>query len=144
MDDGESTAEEATTHTTDSDETDGERRSTPVGGGAPLSLQLTDFSNHLGIVIEPDADDDGGSGSVTLVDPDALVHVASEEDTYGWEAELDRKISTGLFPRPDGEVCCYDQFEYRRANGNKRNLLHRVFSSISHSAKDARLEARRH
>lgn len=81
---------------------------------------FTDFSNLLGIsltneVITP----------VTVVDSGSYTTSGSVGDMYGWEAELDRKVSYGV---SSTGVCECDEFGYRRANGSKRNLLHRVFS----------------
>ncbi len=107
---------------------------------SPPDLEFTDFSNHLGIMIEPDGDTD--IASVTVVDTDTVVDTTDKGDMYGWEAELDRKISNGLFSTTSGSVCCCEQYQYRRANGAKRSLLHRVFSNMANTSKDETLTSR--
>ena len=97
-------------------------------------LHFSDFSNHLGIHLEPDFDDDGGS-VVTAVDPECLSRVTAGDDTYGWEAELSRKISGEALPAQHGPCCC-TRCQYRRASGYRRGLLHRVFN-LSHASKQA-------
>jgi hypothetical protein len=87
---------------------------------APTSSCLTDFSNYLGVSIVDD-DNNYDDASVTMVDSEAFSRMQSVEDLYGWDAELNRKTDHG--------VCACDQFQYRRAGGSKRSLLHRVFSS---------------
>ncbi|KAI1343794.1 hypothetical protein F5Y15DRAFT_178628 [Xylariaceae sp. FL0016] len=82
---------------------------------------LTDFSNFLGITHI--ADDDGTS--VTVVDPEAFTRVGSEDDLYGWEAELNRKMSCTEAETP----CDYHHYHLPRVDSGKRGLLHRVFST---------------
>jgi hypothetical protein len=81
---------------------------------------FTDFSNLLGISLM-----DEEIVPVTVVDSGSYTASDSVGDMYGWEAELDRKVSYGI---SSTGVCDCDEFGYRRANGSKRNLLHRVFS----------------
>jgi hypothetical protein len=85
------------------------------------SPSFTDFSSFLDVSTL-----DGGynTTSITVVGSDASAQ--SSEDLYGWEAELDRKVKCGI---TNTDVCKCGEFEYRRANGSKRGLLHRVFSS---------------
>ncbi|KAK8133737.1 hypothetical protein PG984_005749 [Apiospora sp. TS-2023a] len=80
------------------------------------SCFLTDVSNYLTVQSQLEEDD----ASVTVVDSDAYSRTSSMEDLYGWEAELDRKLGC--------DVSKYNHFEYRRADGAKRSLLHRVFN----------------
>lgn len=88
-------------------------------------LHFTDFSNHLGIHLEPDFDDDGSV--VTVVDSEVPSHLTPGDDLYGWEAELDRKTSEKAPPAHGESCCCADIRHYRRAGGCRRSLLHRVF-----------------
>ncbi|KAI1846577.1 hypothetical protein JX265_010696 [Neoarthrinium moseri] len=89
---------------------------------APTPPSLTDFSNYLGISIMDEVCDDS---SVTLAGSETYSRVQSVDDLYGWEAELTRKVSCGIAAT---NACHCDSFDYRRANGHKRSLLHRVFS----------------
>jgi len=102
----------------------------PAASTSP-ACELTDFSNHLGII---EAADDGDA-SVTVVDSDAFSHVADDDDMYGWEAELDRKATNGP-PAATGSLCYCHKFQYRRADGGRRNLIHRVFSRGPRSGAD--------
>ncbi|KAK7980418.1 hypothetical protein PG989_012875 [Apiospora arundinis] len=83
---------------------------------------LTDVSNYLSAHSQHEEDD----ASVTVVDSDAYSRTSSMEDLYGWEAELDRKLGCGM--SNSVQVCKCNHFEYRRADGAKRSLLHRVFN----------------
>ncbi|KAL8365819.1 hypothetical protein RB595_004545 [Gaeumannomyces hyphopodioides] len=90
---------------------------------SPL-LDFTDFSNHLGI----DLDSPNGS-CTTVVDPSANTNPAeAESDTYGWEAELDRRQCCIISPtsNPGGSA----ESHSRQPCVAKRSLLHRVLSSI--------------
>jgi hypothetical protein len=77
----------------------------------PLSLDLSDVSDcvdmSLGVT-------HSNASSLTVCVAEACCRAASEEDLYGWEAELDRKVSSSTIPR--------------RSTPLKRNLLQRVFS----------------
>lgn len=76
----------------------------------PLQIHMmTDFSWHLGDVIESNDDDD-------YINFNEVTALPVEDDLYGWEAELERKLAT--------EAC----FRYRRANGGTKNMVRRVFS----------------
>lgn len=110
---------------------DAEKDARKCGQPSPC---LTDFSNYLGVSIVDDDDDEDEENfddevSVTVVDSEAFSRMQSVEDLYGWEAALSRKPGCGI---SDHGVCdgC-DQFQYRRAGGSKRSLLHRVFSSTT-------------
>ncbi|OTA65154.1 hypothetical protein K449DRAFT_262192 [Hypoxylon sp. EC38] len=81
---------------------------------------LSDFSNYLGISQREEDD-----ASVTVVDSDAFMRANSDEDLYGWEAELDRKMKC----RISTDSTCPCQYEYQRTDGGRRSLLHRVFSA---------------
>ncbi|KAI1412452.1 hypothetical protein F5Y13DRAFT_47477 [Hypoxylon sp. FL1857] len=82
---------------------------------------LSDFSNYLGISHREEDDD----GSVTVVDSDTFMRNNSDDDVYGWEAELDRKMQCRV--STDSTYPCH--LEYQKADGCKRSLLHRVFST---------------
>ncbi len=101
------------------------------------ALSFTDFSNHLGIIM----DEGNNDVSVTVVDSDAFSHATNEDDVYGWEAELDRQVGPGI-SADDSGLCYCDEYQFRRANGGKRSLLHRVFS-ISNTSKDKPISKRR-
>lgn len=107
--------------------------STASAGTAPL--HLSDVSNHLGIIESPTivADDE----ILAVVNKDVMVTPVSEEDMYGWEAELDRKLTLG-YPPPNtlyayGDDVEYDGLHHHRhrhsgADMPKRGLLQRVLS----------------
>lgn len=88
-----------------------------------LSPSLSDLSCFLGDSV---LGEDYDGSSITVVDSEAYSHMQSTEDLYGWESELDRKVRCGI---KNTNVCTCDEFEYRRANGTKRGLLHRVLNS---------------
>lgn len=91
-------------------------------GGQLSPCFLTDFSNHLGISAGQEEDD----VSVTVVGSASYSRMGSSEDLYGWEAELEKKVKCGI---DNAEcLCSYGPLQYQRADGGKRNLLHRVFS----------------
>ncbi|KAK5660884.1 hypothetical protein OQA88_12255 [Cercophora sp. LCS_1] len=76
-------------------------------------LSMTDFSNHLNITFS-------GEFEAVAVLPSPVSEEYQptsnpDEDPYGWEAELDKKISCS-------------SVEFRRTGSAKRSLLHRVFS----------------
>ncbi|OTA88081.1 hypothetical protein M434DRAFT_126777 [Hypoxylon sp. CO27-5] len=81
---------------------------------------LSDFSNYLGISQREEDD-----ASVTVVDSDTFMRANSDDDLYGWEAELDRKMKC----RISTDSTCPCQYEYQRTDGGRRSLLHRVFSA---------------
>ncbi|KAI1495249.1 hypothetical protein F5X96DRAFT_1511 [Biscogniauxia mediterranea] len=83
---------------------------------------LSDFSNFLGISRLDDDDT-----SVTVVDPDTFSRANSVDDLYGWEAELDRKINCEVTTA--NTLCECHRCPYRRTDGGRRSLLHRVFST---------------
>lgn len=98
--------------------------------GTSLHLQLTDFSNHLGITMEATPTVVDEDEILAVVDTEAMVTPSSEDDMYGWEAELDRKLELG-FPVPPAPENLYTfdpNFEYRRSDLPKRGLLQRVLS----------------
>ncbi|KAK6084196.1 regulator of G-protein signaling [Seiridium cupressi] len=84
---------------------------------------FTDLSSFLDV---SNMDEDYDNTSVTVIGSDTYSATQSSEDLYGWEAELDRKVKCGIM---NTDVCKCDEYEYRRANGSRRGLLHRVFSS---------------
>lgn len=86
-------------------------------------LSMTDFSNHLNIAFGGGKFD---GGEAKCVSPVAYERVTPDQDPYGWEAELNRKFVASDF--------CPSAYQYRRAGGAKRSLLHRVFSLGPRSA----------
>jgi hypothetical protein len=110
---------------------------TPMSPKLPCGLK--DLSNLLGITIEPEIEQD----LITVIDPEAASLTTPDDDMYGWEAELDRKAQVGVpSPGPVDLYNCDEHLQYRRANGNKRSLLHRVFS-LGGSPRDVPLNERR-
>ncbi|KAI0595784.1 hypothetical protein F4775DRAFT_342498 [Biscogniauxia sp. FL1348] len=95
---------------------------TEVGTEIGTQSSLSDYSNFLGI---SRLDDD--NTSVTVVDPDVFSRANSVDDLYGWEAELDRKINCEVTTA--NTLCECHHCPYRRTDGGKRSLLHRVFST---------------
>ncbi|KAK1761300.1 hypothetical protein QBC47DRAFT_428646 [Echria macrotheca] len=76
-------------------------------------ISVTDFSNHLNITFDDDFDMSG-----TRLDAcprDFQRSGASDEDPYGWEAELNRKLTCSAV-------------DYQRTRESKRGILQRVFS----------------
>lgn len=109
---------------------------TPTPGLSPQP-RFTDFSDYLATSAEVD---DGDDGSITVVDPDAFSYTYAEDDMYGWEAELSRKMGMGLANRGGACVRSCRKYQNRRPDGGKRSLLHRLFSSAGYapgSAPDA-------
>ncbi|KAI2620133.1 hypothetical protein GGS26DRAFT_571343 [Hypomontagnella submonticulosa] len=111
---------------TDTETEAGAEVGTLVGDAEPDYVKLTvsqthlsDYSNYLGVSNGEETDD----ASVTVVDPDGFARTNSVDDTYGWEAELDRKMSCRV---STDSVCPYHHL--RSVDGSKRGLLHRVFS----------------
>ncbi|KAH7146582.1 hypothetical protein EDB81DRAFT_934522 [Dactylonectria macrodidyma] len=87
--------------------------------------EFTDFSHYLP---NPSASCESMTTSATTVDsqgssPPSLE--AAQDDVYGWEAELDRRECE------DADACDIIALTYRRANGTRSNLLHRVFTAVS-------------
>lgn len=82
----------------------------------------SDFSNYLGIL---QGEDDDDNASVTVVDSDGFTR-ANSDDAYGWEAELDRKINYKI---GGADSMCPCRYQYQKADGGKRGLLQRVFST---------------
>lgn len=77
-------------------------------------LSVTDFSNHLNIAFER------GSFDRSRTNPGhnskSYFHLPTPEgDPYGWEAELTKKLTCS-------------ELEFRTAGGQRKSLLHRVFS----------------
>jgi len=84
-------------------------------------LSMIDFSGHLSAAFEHTKDYEPAclEPIVFSHDPSVVETASPEEDRYGWECELERKF------------CPPDTFQYRRAGGAKRSLLHRVFKLSS-------------
>jgi hypothetical protein len=91
---------------------------------------FSDYSNFLGISIPTPTDMELDSPAVTVVDSENCRTSSSMADLYGWEAELDRQLECGR-TMTSGLGCGIDEpFGYKRADGAKRSLLHRVLSSM--------------
>ncbi|KAK0741671.1 hypothetical protein B0T21DRAFT_432818 [Apiosordaria backusii] len=82
-----------------------------------MRLSMTDFSNFLA----PGPADDSDRSSCMSLEPERSPSLSPDEDPYGWEAELHRKV-------PPGAMACCSKLEYRRASGGKRSLLQKVLS----------------
>ncbi|KAK3386989.1 hypothetical protein B0H63DRAFT_447887 [Podospora didyma] len=80
-------------------------------------LSMTDFSNHVNVAFGAEQSD---YHSVEFIEPEISSYLVPDEDPYGWEAELQRRYQA------TGEDC--PAFQFRRAGGAKRSLLHRVFN----------------
>ncbi|KAK1998890.1 hypothetical protein LX36DRAFT_575438 [Colletotrichum falcatum] len=88
-----------------------------------INCEFTDFSNLLGISVQPPPDE--GPAVVANTETGSYCRAAPDEDIYGWDAELERQ-SQHTSPVL---ACSYDQdCQYRRTSLTKRSLLHRVFS----------------
>ncbi|KAK1966994.1 hypothetical protein LY78DRAFT_680518 [Colletotrichum sublineola] len=88
-----------------------------------IDCQFTDFSNLLGISVQPPPEEE--PVAVASTGTGSYCRAAPDEDIYGWDAELKRQS------RHTSPVlaCPYDQdCQYRRTSVTKRSLLHRVFS----------------
>ncbi|KAF7546732.1 hypothetical protein G7Z17_g8215 [Cylindrodendrum hubeiense] len=91
------------------------------------SQEFSDLSHYLP---NPSASCESMTTSATTVDSQCSCpasHEALQADTYGWEAELDRRID-------EDDGCESIALTYRRANGSKSNLLQRVFKAVSSSS----------
>lgn len=82
---------------------------------------LTDFSGHLKLPSPATEDSDASSCMSLDVDNTITPSISPDEDPYGWEAELCRKVAAG-------QLECCPNLQYRRAGGGKRSLLQRVLS----------------
>lgn len=91
-----------------------------------IQQNCTDFSNFLGISLKTEPEMDVAP-PVSAVDSDSFTRVNSVDDSYGWEAELDRKIKCEV---ASAQALCPYQCT-RRTLGGKHSLLHRVFSMHS-------------
>lgn len=89
---------------------------------------LADVSNLLGICEGGDEDD----RPATALSPDQL-RPGPCEDMYGWEAELERKLSADD-NRNDTPALHSLAMSVRRSNQGARKLIHRVFSMGPSSA----------
>ncbi|KZL86920.1 regulator of g-protein signaling [Colletotrichum incanum] len=101
----------------------------PLPASPPIDCQFTDFSNLLGISVQPPPEE---SVVIANNETETHCHAAPDEDIYGWDAELERQSqhSSPILS------CPYDQdYQYRRTSMTKRSLLHRVFS-MGNSPKD--------
>ncbi|KAK7428770.1 hypothetical protein QQZ08_004695 [Neonectria magnoliae] len=88
-----------------------------------VGSSFSDFSNYLPT---PSQSCESMTSSATTVDSQCYCPVSSPEDAYGWDAELERRGEES-----DGDTIA---LTYRRANGSKPNLLHRVFKAVSSSS----------
>ncbi|KAL2264421.1 hypothetical protein VTK26DRAFT_3308 [Humicola hyalothermophila] len=86
-------------------------------------LSMTDFSGFLKTPADPpvavfrqDSDEASSYLSVDVPEPPSpLPHAAVDEDPYGWDAELDRRLT-------------YSHHHHHHPGGAKRSLLQRVLS----------------
>ncbi|KAL6414026.1 hypothetical protein AUP68_03559 [Ilyonectria robusta] len=93
------------------------------------SHNFSDFSHYLP---NPSASCESMITSATTIDSQCSCPAsqdASPDDTYGWEAELDRRAN-----QEEDDECETIALTYRRANGSKTNLLQRVFKAVSSSS----------
>jgi len=82
---------------------------------------LTDFSGHLKLPSPAAEDSDASSCMSFEVDNTITPSISPDDDPYGWEAELSKKVAAGRL-----EFC--PNLQYRRAGGAKRSLLQKVLS----------------
>lgn len=94
-----------------------DRLDTPIHG-----LQLTDFSNHLGISMD---EYDTGRNVLSLAGSDghAFSVMSPDDDIYGWNAVLHGKT-----PQSAASGESFAAHQHRQASRSKRSLLQRVFS----------------
>jgi len=92
-------------------------------------LQFTDFSNYLGDCMDIDKPDHPSSWTFDS-DANSLSSKAADEDLYGWDAVLCRKLTN---PFEDAN----SPFQQRRASRSKRSLLQRVLSSGGLAIRDS-------
>ncbi|ETS79115.1 hypothetical protein PFICI_08968 [Pestalotiopsis fici W106-1] len=89
---------------------------------------FTDLSSFLDASVDDEVD--FGTTPVSVVGPGARGSydtLQSPDDLYGWEAELERKVTCGI---ANTDICRCDAYQYDRPNSSsKRGLLHRVFTS---------------
>ena len=79
-------------------------------------LTFTDFSNFAGETVDANPP---GFGELTVYDPESFGDAFPEQDMYGWDAELERKLQGGY----QIETC-----NVRPPLGLKRGFIQRVFS----------------
>ncbi|EFQ33445.1 uncharacterized protein GLRG_08724 [Colletotrichum graminicola M1.001] len=95
----------------------------PLPMSPSIDCRFTDFSNLLGISVQPPPEEE--PVVVATTETGSYCRAAPDEDIYGWDAELERQ---SRLTRPV-LACAYDQdCQYRRTSITKRSLLHRVFS----------------
>lgn len=95
----------------------------PLPMSPSIDCKFTDFSNLLGIRVQPPPEEE--PVVVATTGAGSYCRAASDEDIYGWDAELERqsRLTSPVL------ACPYDQdYQYRRTSITKRSLLHRVFS----------------
>lgn len=83
-----------------------------------MRFSITDLSGHLA---SPGPEESDRSSCMSLERDTSPDSISPDEDPYGWEAELDKKVAAG-------DVSCCPAFQYRRAGGGKRSLLQKVLS----------------
>lgn len=91
---------------------------------------FTDLSSFLDVSIDDEVDF-SAPPPITVVRPNACGPydtLQSPDDLYGWEAELERKVTCGI---TNTDMCRCDTYQYenRPTSSSKRGLLHRVFTS---------------
>jgi hypothetical protein len=93
-----------------------------------LAISLCDVSNLLGITLG----NSQANADVTVVNPELCCHATADEDIYGWEAELEKKLHVNNTSQESVDTYVCDRpYKYQRSSGGKRGLLQRVFS-INH------------
>ncbi|KAB5585784.1 hypothetical protein GE09DRAFT_1210372 [Coniochaeta sp. 2T2.1] len=96
----------------------------------PLSLDISDFSHHITKTL------DGvhsNASSLTVCDVESFTRAAPEEDLYGWDAGLKRKLEKGCGSTVVCTCLVRAHIPRRRHPSQKRNLLQRVFSGLGES-----------
>lgn len=83
-----------------------------------MRFSITDFSGHLA---SPGPEESDQSSCMSLERDTSPDSISPDEDPYGWEAELEKKVAAG-------DISCCSTFQYRRAGDGKRTLLQKVLS----------------
>jgi hypothetical protein len=112
---------------TDATETDDSSPS--ASSSPPMPYALSDVSNLLGVSVGVA---EGHDDAVTIVDPDSESYCVSrsDQDAYGWEAELDRKLGMEAQESfvPDVLSVDHDAGQSRKSLWRRGSLLQRVLS----------------
>ncbi|SPO05783.1 uncharacterized protein DNG_08470 [Cephalotrichum gorgonifer] len=105
----------------------------PAPTSSPCCAALNDVSNLLGIYTNDDDDRPAA--------PEPLPHISCDEDMYGWDAELDRRMSATENRRSAPGLHTLAT-SVRRGNEGARKLIHRVFSVGPTSASEPNTDRR--